>query len=104
MLLLDVANTFNCIDHEIVYIKMKNAGFGIKVIEWLWSYLTRFQRVKIDSKFSDVLPVEKGIAQGRSLDLFCLFFISMIFLHILSLLRCHCLLTIVLCIWVEITG
>ena len=67
MLLLDVAKAFNCIDHEILYVKMRNAGFGETVVKWFKSYLRRFQRVKLDNKLSDVMPVGEGIAQGTVL-------------------------------------
>ena len=33
MLLLAVAKAFNCINHEILFIKMQNAGFSPRVID-----------------------------------------------------------------------
>ena len=61
---LDVAKAFNCIDHHILFIKMSNAGFAPRVIEWFKSYLTRYQRVCVNNSLSNSRPVNKGIAQG----------------------------------------
>ena len=77
---MDVAKAFNCIDHEILFIKMERAGFGQTVIQWFRSYLTRSQRVNMDSKLSDVIPVRKGIAQGTVLGpILFIFYINNIF-------------------------
>ena len=38
MLLLDVAKAFNCIDHNILFLKMERAGFSLNVIQWFRSY------------------------------------------------------------------
>ena len=64
---LDVAKAFNCIDHEILFIKMHNAGFVPRVIKWFRCYLTRFQRVCLENQFSAAKPVSTGIAQGTVL-------------------------------------
>ena len=44
MMLLDVAKAFNCIDHDILFVKMELAGFSLNVISWFRSYLIRTQR------------------------------------------------------------
>ena len=77
MLLLDIAKAFYCIDHEILFKKMKNAGCGTNDINWFRSYLNRVQRVKVGNMLSDILPVPKGIAQGTVLRpiLFLFFYI-----------------------------
>ena len=40
MLLLDMLKAINCIDHDILFIKMENAGFSARVVKWFQSYLT----------------------------------------------------------------
>ena len=80
MLLLDMAKAFNCIDHDILFVKMEKAGFVPKVIEWFRSYLRRSQRVKIANEFSGVEYVDKGIAQGTVLGpILFIFYINDIF-------------------------
>ena len=80
MLLLDVAKAFNCIDHEILFIKMERAGFSLNVVQWFRSYLDRTQRVKLYGKLSDIIPVHNGIAQGTVLGpILFIFYINDIF-------------------------
>ena len=80
MILLDVAKAFNCIDHDILFIKMEKAGFSQNLINWFKSYLTRSQRVNMDNNFSEVVPVLKGIAQGTVLrPILFIFYINDIF-------------------------
>ena len=67
MIFLDVAKSFNCIDHDILFTKMKNIGFGKAVVDWFKSYLNRSQKVRLGSNLSDVVPVNNGIAQGTVL-------------------------------------
>ena len=45
MLLLDMAQAFNFIDHDILCTKMDRAGFGPMVIQWFKSYLNRTQQI-----------------------------------------------------------
>ena len=80
MLFLDVAKAFNCIDHEILYTKMKNVGFSTSVVNWFRSYLTRSQRVRLDYTMSNTVPVANGIAQGTVLGpILFIFYINDIF-------------------------
>ena len=58
---------FNCIDHDILYIKMENAVFSATVITWFRSYLLRSQCVKVGNSLSNVIGLSKGIAQGTVL-------------------------------------
>ena len=59
---------------------MELAGFSENVIKWFRSYLPRAQRVKIETKFSNVLEVNEGIAQGTVLGpILFIFYINDIF-------------------------
>ena len=80
MLLLDIAKAFNCIDPEILFVKMERAGFDNTVIKWFTSYLNRSQRVRLGNTFSDIVNVNKGIAQGTVLGpILFIFYINEIF-------------------------
>ena len=77
---LDIAKAFNCISHEILFIKMSEAGFSNNVINWFRSYLNRMQNVTIGSITSDTVPVVNGIAQGTVLGpILFIFYINNIF-------------------------
>ena len=80
LLSLDIAKAFNCIDHEILYIKMSKAGFVPRVTNWFRSYLTRFQRVCMGNQFSVAKAVSTGIAQGTVLGpILFIFYVNDIF-------------------------
>ena len=56
---------FDCIDHELLIVKLHAYGFDIKSLELIHSYLhDRIQRVKINFSFSHWSNVESGIPQG----------------------------------------
>ena len=67
MLLLDISKAFNCISHEVLYAKMRMAGFAISVLQWFRSYLHRTQQLTINGRLSSIIPVANGIAQGTVL-------------------------------------
>ena len=73
LLLTDLSKAFDCIDHELLIVKLHAYGFNIKSLEFIPSYLyDRIQRVKINSSFSHWSKIESGIPQGSikgSLDL-----------------------------------
>ena len=80
MLLLDMAKAFNCIHHDILFIKMHNTGFSDRVIDWFRSYLNRTQRVRVNNNVSRVVSVKNGIAQGTVLGpILFIFYINDIF-------------------------
>ena len=77
---LDIAKAFNCISHDILFLKMSEAGFSNNVINWFCSYLNRKQNVTIGSITSETVPVVNGIAQGTVLGpILFIFYINNIF-------------------------
>ena len=75
--------------------KMDLAGFSNKVINWFKSYLDRKQCIRREDSVSNIVTVEKGIAQGTVLGpLLFIFYINDI-LEPSSTSKCHYSLTIV---------
>ena len=80
ILSLDIAKAFNCISHEILFLKMEKYGFSLNVVNWFRSYLNRLQKVTIGSEVSDTVTVTNGIAQGTVLGpILFIFYINDIF-------------------------
>ena len=76
-LFLDVAKAFNCINHKILFRKMRNVGMCARVIQWFESYLLQSQMTKYGDNVSNVLEIPAGIAQGTVLGpLIFIFYIN----------------------------
>ena len=66
--LLDFAKAFDSVPHEHLLLKLHCLGITGQLLHWLRSFLTcRFQRVTINSNYSDWLPVRSGVPQGSVL-------------------------------------
>ena len=77
ILFLDMAKAFNCINHVILYNKLKDVGACDRVIAWFRSYLTRTQTVKYGDVHSERMNIPAGIAQGTVLGpLIFIFYIN----------------------------
>ena len=68
MILIDLQEAFDIIDHTILLDKMKYIGFTDKTKKWLHSYLTdRAFFVSLDNEFSEAETLNSGVPQGSIL-------------------------------------
>ena len=67
-MLMDLSKAFDTIDHSLVIAKLHAYGFSLKSLKLIHNYLSdRWQRVKIDSYFSDWTELSQGVPQGSVL-------------------------------------
>ena len=65
---LDMSKAFDSLNHDLLIKKLRHIGLSSQVILWFQSYLSfRYQRVRINSSLSDLLPVSTGVPQGSIL-------------------------------------
>ena len=77
VLFLDIAKAFNCIDHQVLYMKMREVGLSQRVIAWFTTYLNRTQITKYGETLSSCMEIPAGIAQGTVLGpLLFIFYIN----------------------------
>ena len=68
IILLDMSNAFDSISNMIMLKKLQDVGASRSLIQWFASYLSeRHQVVKINSAFSEPLPLVSGVPQGSIL-------------------------------------
>lgn len=76
LVLLNLSNAFDCIDHATLLHKLSIVGASPSIANWFKSYLSsRYQYVRIGSTHSDTLPITHGVPQGAILSplLFCIY-------------------------------
>ena len=65
---IDMSKAFDKVSHPKLLFKLSKYGITGNVLEWLTSYLSnRFQRVKINTIFSEYLTISSGVPQGSVL-------------------------------------
>ena len=65
---LDIRKAFDTVPHNELLIKLRTMGISGNLWQWFKSYLLNRQHcVKIQNKYSDLLPVLSGIPQGSIL-------------------------------------
>ena len=66
--LLDYRKAFDLVDHNLLVAKLYNYEIKPTVVNWIADFLSgRTQRVKINSAYSNFLPVPAGIPQGTKI-------------------------------------
>ena len=68
ILLTDLSKAFDCLVHELLIAKLYAYGFDLNSIKLIHNYLSnRFQRVKVNSKYSSWNELLYGVPQGSIL-------------------------------------
>ena len=68
VLLTDLSKAFDCLIHDLLIAKLNAYGFDYISLKLIHSYLTnRFQRVRVNSKFSSWNDIIFGVPQGSIL-------------------------------------
>lgn len=66
--LMDLSKAFDTINHDLLIAKLHAYGFSESSLLFIHSYLkNRFQRTRINSSFSEWLPLQVGVPQGSIL-------------------------------------
>ena len=81
---MDLSKAFDCLSHELLLAKLEAYGLSKDALLLIQDYLQgRFQRVMINSKFSEWKRITKGVPQGSVLGpLLFNIFINYIFLSL----------------------
>ena len=90
-ILMDLSKAFNPLNHNLLLYKLNAYGFSYNVIKFIQSYLSeQFQRVDINSNFSEWCKILLGVLQGSILGpLLFNIFINDIFYFIQDVYICN---------------
>ena len=68
LVLLDMSKAFDCVNHNLLMLKLQDMGGSLSCLQWFRSYLSnRQQVVRINRIVSDALPLANGVPQGSIL-------------------------------------
>ena len=95
LVFIDLKNSFDTIDHQIVLRKLKIYWIDQNSLIWFQSNLTnRTQKSQINSKLLNSAPITCGVPQGSNLRPFFFLPIRATYQIVLMILYPRCLLTI----------
>ena len=67
-ILTDLSKAFDCLNHDLLLVKLKADGFDNHSLKFIQSYLRkRRQRTKVGSSFSSWQEIKFGVPQGSIL-------------------------------------
>ena len=73
LVLLDMSKAFDCVNHNLLMLKLQDMGGSQSCLQWFSSYLSnRHQVVRINSIVSDALPLANGVRREVFSALYCL--------------------------------
>ena len=63
--LTDMSKAFDCVSHDRIIVKLEAYGFSLNALKLMYSYMTtRFQNVRINTKYSLWSEIISGVPQG----------------------------------------
>ena len=98
---MDLSKAFGTLNHELLLAKLNVYGFSANAMAYIKIYLSdRYQRTKINKKFSTWKNIYKGLPQGSILDAllfnilinYIFYFIEIVIYAIITI---HCMYLIV---------
>ena len=98
---MDLSKAFGTLNHELLLAKLNVYGFSTNAMAYIKIYLSdRYQRTKINNKFSTWKNIYKGLPQGSILDAllfnilinYIFYFIEIVIYAIITI---HCMYLIV---------
>ena len=68
ILLTDLTKAFDCISHDLLFVKLHAYGFSTKSLSLMYDYIShRIQRTKVNESYSSWHKIFYGVPQGSVL-------------------------------------
>ena len=79
----DLSKVFDCLDHDLLIVKLNAYGFSLPALRFIHDYLSnRKQRKRINYSYSTLMEIVFGVPQGSILGplLFNIFLVDLFFI------------------------